>query len=107
MNALTWLLQRISAAVLVIVLGIHVWALYVLNTGVINFTEAKARLLSAPYVTLYALLLSFGLFHALNGVYTVMVDMGLKTRKTTIGILLALGTALFGIGLYSVVQFIM
>lgn len=107
-NAMTWLLQRISAALLLVVLGIHIWALYVFNTSeVISFSEARARLSSAPYVLLYVLLLFFGLFHALNGVYTVMVDMGLKTRKTTIGILIILGTALFGIGVYSIVQFIM
>lgn len=107
MNAMTWLLQRISAALLLVVLGIHIWALYVFNTSeVISFNEAKARLISAPYVVLYILLLFFGLFHALNGVYTVMVDMGLKTRKTAVGILIILGTAIFGIGLYSVVQFI-
>lgn len=108
LNAMTWLLQRISAALLLVVLGIHIWALYVFNTSeVISFSEARARLSSAPYVLLYVLLLFFGLFHAFNGVYTVMVDMGLKTRKTTIGILIILGTALFGIGMYSIIQFIM
>lgn len=108
MNALTWLLQRISAAFLLILLGIHIWLLYVTNTsGVISFSEAKARLVSAPFVTLYVLLLFFGLFHAFNGLYTIMVDMGIRPRKTAIGVLLAIGLALFGIGLYSVIQFIM
>lgn len=108
LNAMTWLLQRISAALLLVVLGIHIWALYVFNTSeVISFSEARTRLSSLPYVVLYVLLLFFGLFHALNGLYTIMVDMGLKTRKTTIGILIILGTALFGIGMYSIVQFIM
>lgn len=108
MNALSWLLQRISAAVLLVLLGIHIWLLYVTNTSeVISFNEAKARLTTAPYVTLYVLLLFFGLFHALNGLYTVMVDMGIRPRKTAVGVLLAIGLGLFGIGLYSVVQFIM
>jgi len=107
-NAMTWLLQRISAALLLVVLGIHIWALYVFNTSeVISFNEARDRLLSAPYIVLYALLLFFGLFHALNGLYTVMVDMGLKTRKTVVGLLITLGGAILGIGLYSIVQFIM
>jgi len=107
-NALTWLLQRVSAAFLLVLLGIHVWLIYVTNTSeVISFSEAKARLLSAPYVTLYALLLLFGLFHALNGIYTIMVDMGIKPRKTAIGVLLAIGLGIFGIGLLAVSQFIM
>ncbi|MFZ5632166.1 MAG: succinate dehydrogenase [Bacillota bacterium] len=107
MNALTWLLQRISAVFLLVLLGIHIWLLHVANTSeVISFSEARARLVSAPFVALYVLLLFFGLFHALNGLYTVMVDMGLKARKTVIGILLAVGLGLFGIGLYAVVQFI-
>lgn len=108
MNALTWLLQRISAAFLLVLLGIHIWMLFVTNTSeVISFSEAKSRLVSAPYVTLYVLLLFFGLFHAFNGLYTVMVDMGIRPRKTAIGVLLSLGLGLFGIGLYSIVQFIM
>lgn len=106
-NAITWLLQRISAAILVIFLGLHIWLLFVVNPSeIIQFSEAKARLVTGMYVIIYVLLLSFGLFHALNGLYTVMVDMGLKARVTTICILLALGIGLFGIGLYSVMQFI-
>lgn len=108
MNAMTWLFQRISAAVLLVLLGAHLWLLYITNTSeVISFAEAKARLVSAPFITLYVLLLLFGLFHALNGLYTVMVDMGIRPRKTAIGALLAVGLGLFAIGLISIVQFIM
>lgn len=107
-NAIAWLFQRISAAVLLVLLGVHLWLLYITNTSeVISFAEAKARLVSAPFITLYVLLLLFGLFHALNGLYTVMVDMGIKPRKTVIGALLAVGLGLFGIGLISIFQFIM
>jgi succinate dehydrogenase hydrophobic anchor subunit len=107
-NAMTWLLQRISAAVLLVLLGVHLWLLYMTNASeVISFAEAKARLVSAPFITLYVLLLLFGLFHALNGLYTVMVDMGIKPRKTAISALLAVGLSLFGVGLISIFQFIM
>lgn len=107
-NAITWLLQRISAALLLVVLGLHLWLLYVANPAeIIQFSEAKARLVTGSYVTIYVLLLLFGLFHALNGLYTVMVDMGLRARLVTISILVILGVTLFGVGLYSVVQFIM
>ncbi len=108
MNAITWLLQRISAAVLLIVLGLHVWLLYVANPAeIIQFSEAKARLVSSSYVVVYVLLLLFGLFHALNGLYAIMVDMGLRARLVTISVLIILGLTLFGVGLYSVLQFIM
>ncbi len=106
-NAITWLLQRISAVLLVVLLGIHVWLQFVVNPSeVITFSEAKARLVTGSYVTLYILLLSFGLFHALNGLYTVMVDMGLKARLTTVCILLVVGVTLFAVGMYSVLKFI-
>lgn len=108
MNAITWLLQRISAALLVVFLGIHVWLLFVVNPSeIISFSEAKARLVTGTYVVIYIFLLSFGLFHALNGLYTIMVDMGLKARLTTVCILLIAGVTLFGAGLYSILQFIL
>ncbi|AGK99692.1 succinate dehydrogenase membrane subunit [Desulfoscipio gibsoniae] len=107
MNAWVWLLQRISAALLLIILGLHVWLIYVTNpVEVISFDEAKGRLTSASYIVLYALLLLFGLFHAFNGLYAVMVDMGLKARLITICILLVVGLALLVSGMYSVLQYI-
>ena len=107
MNAITWLLQRVSAALLIVLLGLHIWLLFVINPAeIIRFDEAKARLANGAYVLLYTLLLLFGFFHAFNGLYNVMVDMGLKARTTTIIILAVLGVSLFGVGLYSVTQFI-
>lgn len=107
MNALTWLLQRISAALLVIVLGIHIWLQYVSNSDLITYSDASARLSSAPFVVLYVLILVFGLFHALNGVYSILVDIGLKMRKTTAAVLVCAGLGLVSLGLYSVSKFIM
>lgn len=108
MNAITWLLQRVSGALLIVLLGLHIWLLFIVNPAeIIQFDEARARLATGAYVALYALLLLFGFFHAFNGLYNVMVDMGLKARITTISILVVLGVGLFGVGLYSVTQFIL
>jgi len=88
-NVWLWLFQRITAALLVIVLGLHLW--------LANFGQASASLRTM----LGVILLGLALFHGLNGVRTVILDfnVGIQGRKLTTAILLLLGAAslLFGV----------
>jgi len=61
-----WLLQRISAVLLVVILGLHIWAS--------NFAANWGSLLRAG---IDLALLALALFHGLNGVRTVVLDFGL------------------------------
>ncbi len=63
MNAWTWLLQRISAFVLLIVLGLHIWFLHFAHGGeVLHYSEIIKRLGAPIFITMDILLLIFGLF---------------------------------------------
>ena len=86
-----WLLQRITAIVLVILLALHLW--------VSNFNANWAALLRA-IVDLS--LLGVALFHGLNGVRTLVLDfgLGLQVRRFLSVSLTLLGTAAFLFGLY-------
>jgi succinate dehydrogenase hydrophobic anchor subunit len=88
-NIWLWLLQRATAVLLVVVLGLHLW--------VANFGQGSASLRAVLGLTLLAL----ALFHGLNGVRTVILDfdIGAKGRSFTTMILLLLGAAslLFGL----------
>lgn len=64
-SVLLWLLQRITAVLLVVFLGLHLWAS--------NFAADWAALLRA---VVDLSLLALALFHGLNGVRTVILDFG-------------------------------
>jgi len=95
-NVWLWLLQRVTAVLLVVILGVHLW--------LANFGEASASLRAILGVTL----LGLALFHGLNGLRSVIFDfsIGDQGRKFTTMLLLLLGTLslLFGMhGLWPVI----
>ena len=87
-NVWLWLLQRVTAVLLVAILGVHLW--------LANFGQASASLRAI----LGVILLGLALFHGLNGVRTVIFDfnVGVQGRKFTTMLLLLLGvlSLLFG-----------
>jgi succinate dehydrogenase hydrophobic anchor subunit len=76
-----WLLQRLSAVLLIVVLFIHIWI---------------TRFNLVVDLTILAL----GLFHGLNGVRVILLDFGLGARwqKGFFWALLAVGIVAFLIG---------
>jgi len=84
-----WLFQRITAVLLIVVLGVHLW--------LSNFGQGSAPLRAG----LGVVLLGLALFHGFNGVRTVIFDfdIGAQGRKFTTMLLLLLGVVslLFGI----------
>jgi len=90
-SILLWLLQRITAVLLVVLLGLHLWAS--------NFTTNWAVLLRAGADLS---LLAIGLFHGLNGVRTVVLDFGIGEagrRFLPVGLVM-LGVAAFLFGVF-------
>lgn len=109
MNAWTWLLQRISAFVLLIVLGLHIWFLHIAHTGeVLSYGDIIKRLGTPLFIALDIVLLIFGLYHAVYGVYSVFLDFGfgLKTRVIVLGLLVITAVGFLGLGIYGFWVFI-
>lgn len=103
MNAWTWLLQRISACVLLITLGLHLWFLHIAHSGeVLRYSEIIQRLGTPLLIALDIVLLIFGLYHAVYGVYSVFLDFGfgLKTRVIFLGLLVMAAIGFLGLGIY-------
>jgi succinate dehydrogenase / fumarate reductase membrane anchor subunit len=86
-----WLFQRISAVLLVVLLGVHLWAS--------NFATDWASLLRAG---VDVSLLLIALVHGLNGVRTIVLDFGVgaQARKFVSVSLWMLGFAAFVFGMY-------
>lgn len=89
-NVWLWLFQRVSAVLLVVILGVHLW--------LANFGQASSSLRAV----LGVVLLGLALFHGLNGVRTVIFDfnMGVQGRKFTTMLLLLLGVVSLLFGMY-------
>jgi succinate dehydrogenase hydrophobic anchor subunit len=102
-NAWTWLLQRISACVLLVALGLHIWFLHLAHTGeVLRYSEIIKRLGIPLFIALDIALLIFGLYHAIYGVYSVFLDFGfgLKARVIVLGFLVITAMGFLGLGIY-------
>ncbi len=86
-----WILQRVTAVLLVVFLGLHLWAS--------NFVTDWAAVLRA---IIDLSLLALALFHGLNGVRTVALDFGLgiQGRRFLSASLALLGFAAFLFGLH-------
>ena len=86
-----WILQRITAVLLVLFLGLHLW--------VSNFTTDWA---TASRALIDLSLLGLALFHGLNGVRTIVLDFGLGSqgRRYLSVSLVMLGFTAFLFGVY-------
>src|SRR3989337_1336406 len=93
-----WFLQRVTAALIVIFLGIHWGVLHFIDVGTkITFSGVSERLALPLFVVVDYGLLALVLFHGLNGIATVIMDFnpGPTTRKAIYGILWAIGLVTF------------
>ena len=104
MNAWIWLLQRISAVLLLFLVGFHIWRLHIDKIIMLNLVTSRFELLL--FVVLDFLLLAFGIFHGMNGLYAVLADFGLKKNVATIIIIsmCTVSIVLLGVGMYALLR---
>jgi succinate dehydrogenase / fumarate reductase membrane anchor subunit len=98
-----WLLQRVTAAFLVIVLAFHFFQLhFVTHAAEVSFAGTQARMQTVGYFLTMVLFLITATFHGVNGVYNALVNQGLSgTPKRVVGGVLALaGVGLIAQGVY-------
>lgn len=99
-----WLLQRISAAVLLFGLLTHLIATHILSIGELSYDNIAERLQSGFFITVDILLLAASIFHALNGTRMVLLDYFFKelTRRRILDlVLLVFGLTAFVYGLWA------
>jgi len=70
-----WLLQRLTAAFLVVVLAFHFFLLHFVNHAAdVTFAGTSARMSTWTYFSLMVLFLLTATFHGVNGVYNTLVQ---------------------------------
>ncbi len=112
-----WFLQRVTGAGLIVLLLIHVIVNHYLNIteaekgilpGLVVFSNVAERFESAGYWTIDILLLSFVLYHGLNGIRNIALDYGARgaVERAVTAVLLAIGAAAFVFGVIALAAFI-
>ncbi|MDG5761620.1 succinate dehydrogenase [Natronococcus sp. A-GB1] len=98
-----WLLQRITAAFLIVVLAFHFFQLHFVNHAAdVTFAGTQARMENVGYFLTMVLFLIAGAFHGLNGVYNALVNQGLEgtQKKVVLAVLSLAGIALIAQGIW-------
>ena len=82
----SWLLQRVTAAFLIVVLAFHFFLLhFVIHAADITFAGSAARMAEWGYYATMILFLVTATFHGVNGVYNALINQGLDgTTKTVV-----------------------
>ncbi len=104
-----WILQRITAVLLLVLLGTHLAILhYVPENLNINFLGVAARFKSVLYLIVDSGLLAVGLYHALNGVRNVLFDYIIadSTRRTINTVMWLVGIVFLAWGAYALTAFL-
>ena len=99
-----WLLQRVTAVVLIVGLLTHLVATHIFNLGHLSFLNIGDRLGSTFFVVIDVSLLAAAIFHGLNGARMVVLDYWLKGRAGRRALSITLwvfGSAVFGYGLWA------
>ena len=102
-GSLPWLLQRVTAAFLVVVLAFHFFLLHFVNhASEVTFAGTSARMEQWGYLLTMVLFLLTATFHGVNGVYAALLNQGLTgTKKRVVqGVLGVAGIALTVQGIY-------
>ena len=99
-----WLMQRVTAVILLVGLGAHLIATHLLNAGHLSYGNIASRLAGAFFVVVDVSLLGAAIFHGLNGLRMVVLDYfwnGRRQRLVFTGLLWAFGVAFFAYGLWA------
>ncbi|RQG99662.1 succinate dehydrogenase [Natrarchaeobius oligotrophus] len=98
-----WLLQRITAAFLVVVLAFHFFQLHFVNHAAeVTFAGTEVRMSNLGYFLTMVLFLIAGAFHGINGVYNALVNQGLEgtPKKVVLAVLTIAGVGLVVQGIW-------
>ena len=103
-----WFLQRITGALLIIWLAVHMAVLHWGGHESQFFFAVTRRLRSGGWVAFDLLFIVLCLYHGLNGVRAILFDVvsGVRQRRAIDGVLWLVGLAMTVIGYYVLTGFI-
>ena len=105
-GGMLWLLQRISAVVIFILLMVHFVTYHFIGGGNVVYEQVVAKMASPWFNLTQILFLSAGLFHGLNGIWMVTEDYihDRIWRLVVFSLLILLGLTLLFVGTSTVLK---
>lgn len=112
-----WLAQRVTGVVLVVLLAVHIGVEHFGNLDkpgvrerdreLIVFSDVAHRMAMVGWWVLDIALLAFVLYHGLNGLRNIALDLGVKSTgdKIVSSLLIAIGLAAFAFGIAGLIAF--
>jgi succinate dehydrogenase / fumarate reductase, membrane anchor subunit len=112
-----WIIQRVTGVVLVVLLAVHIGVNHFgplanpeVQAGtreVIVFSDVAYRMTMAFWWIFNITLLTFVLYHGLNGIRNIALDLGVKGSgdKAVTGVLALIGVAAFAFGIAGLLAF--
>ncbi len=102
-----WLLQRLTAIVLVPIVLVHIAMMHKWTSHGLPWDQVAARLSNPYWKVLEIVFLVVALYHGLNGLYGVFQDYVKKPglRLTLYGLVVVAGVMLLAFGLVTVLSF--
>jgi succinate dehydrogenase hydrophobic anchor subunit len=95
-----WLVQRLTAVLLIYALAVHLVATHIFAIGELDFANVAGRLDSWFYIVTDFILLGASLVHGLNGLRMVLLDRWFRggSRYFLDAILVLVGAGMFAYG---------
>ncbi len=103
-GAIAWLLQRISAVILFVLLIIHFVTYHFIAQGVYPWKEVVAKMQSPWFNLMQFIFLICALYHGINGVWMVVEDYvhGRFWRIFIFSLIIIGGSGLFFVGMLTI-----
>lgn len=76
----SWLFQRVTGALLIVCLAVHLLFTHILNIGQLDYENVANRLAHGALTAVDIILLAAALYHGLNGLRTVLMDYWFSSR---------------------------
>ena len=77
-GVISWLLQRVTAVFIAVLLVAHLWEIHFVSEKKVTFDLVAERLSNPGWVAAELVLLALLLYHALNGVRSIILDFGIS-----------------------------
>lgn len=112
-----WIIQRVTGVFLVVLLAIHIGVNHFGNISKVGtpghpdtivFSDVAYRLTLAFWWLIDVALLGFVLFHGLNGIRNIAIDLGVRAAQVRVvtGFLVLVGLVAFVFGIFALIAFV-
>jgi len=92
-----WLLNRLTGVLISFYLVLHIWVMHHLAQGEEQYTKVMEFLSSKLFMFFELALMGVVLYHVMNGIRIVLVDLGnaVRHQKMVFWVLMGIGIALY------------